>query len=164
MIEPGESTHEGILVQAVAIPWFEILEIIAKDPSAIYDIGWRKWEEIIAGAYRKQGFEVVLTPRSGDGGRDIIATTEGYGSIRILDQVKAYSPGNVVTADEVRSMVGTLQLDKKASKGIVTTTSDFAPGIEKDKDIAELLPTRLELKPRDALLDWLASVAKGPDG
>ena len=61
-------------------------------------------------------------------------------------------------------MVGVLNLDKGASKGIITTTSEFAPGVEKDKDIAELLPTRLELKPRGALLDWLGSVADGPAG
>ena len=96
VIVPGEATHEGVLVEAVAVPWFEIMEIIAKDPDAIYQIGSRKWEEIIAGAYRKLGFEVVLTPQSGDGGVDVIATLKGYGSIRILDQVKAYKPGHLV--------------------------------------------------------------------
>ncbi len=69
---------------------------------------------------------------------------------------------HLVTGDEVRSMVGALSLDLKASKGIITTTSVFAPRIETDERIAPLLPTRLELKPRDALLGWLASVAKGP--
>ncbi|MCH7857602.1 MAG: restriction endonuclease [Gemmatimonadetes bacterium] len=161
VIVPGERTHEGVLVEAVAVPWFEIMEIIAKDPDAIYEFDWRRWEEIVAGAYREQGFEVVLTPRSGDGGRDIIATSEGHGSIRILDQVKAYKPGHLVTADEVRSMLGTLSADLKASKGIITTTSDFAPRIETDERISKFLPTRLELRPRNELLDWLASVAKG---
>lgn len=164
VIVPGESTHEGVLVQAVAVPWLEIMEIIAKDPDVIYQIDSRKWEEIIAGAYRKQGFDVVLTPRSGDGGVDVIATLKGYGSIRILDQVKAYKPGHLVTADEVRSMLGALSADPKASKGIITTTSDFAPRIETDEHIAQFLPTRLELRPRDDLLDWLASVAKGLGG
>ena len=106
----------------------------------------------------------MLTPPSGDGGRDIIATSKGYGSIRILDQIKAYKPGHLVTADEVRSMLGTLSADTRASKGIITTTSDFAPRIEIDEGIAQFLPTRLELKPQDKLLDWLGSLAKGPDG
>ena len=163
VIETGERTHEGVLVDMVRAPWFDIIEIIAKDPDAIYQIGPREFEEIIAGAWRKLGAEVVLTPRSGDGGVDVIATFKDYGSIRILDQVKAYGPGKLVTADDVRSMVGVLDLDKGASKGIITTTSEFAPGIEKDERIAKLLPTRLELKPRDALLEWLASVAKSPD-
>jgi len=47
------------------------------------------WEEIIAGAYKKAGFdEVTLTPRSGDLGRDVIAIKKGLGSVRVIDQVK----------------------------------------------------------------------------
>lgn len=64
-----------------------------------------RWEEIIAGAYQKAGFdEVTLTSRSGDFGRDVIAVKHGLGTIRIIDQVKAYSPNRLVTADDVRSL------------------------------------------------------------
>lgn len=160
IIVPGERTSEGVLVESVAWPWFKIIELLSADPEVAYRFGWRQWEEIIAGAYRELGFEVVLTPRSGDGGRDVIATSEGVGSVRILDQVKCYKPGHRVTADEVRSMLGVLELEKNASKGVVTTTSTFAPGVEEDPRIAEYLPTRLELKPRDVLFPWLAEVAR----
>lgn len=103
LLQFGDRTNEGILVEAVAVPWREILEFIARDPGCIYQIDPRKWEEIIAGAYRSAGFdEVVLTPRTADKGRDVVATKTGTGSIRIFDQVKAYKPGNVVTAEEVR--------------------------------------------------------------
>jgi restriction system protein len=58
-------------------------------------------KEIIAGAYHRSGFdEVILTPRSGDHGRDVIAIKKGIGSIRVIDQVKAYKPGHLVTAVE----------------------------------------------------------------
>ena len=160
VIIPGDKTAEGQLVEAVAVPWFEIIELIIRSPDAIYEIDWRKWEEIIAGAYKQQGFEVELTPRSNDKGRDVIATLRGFGSVRFFDQVKAYRPGHVVTAEEVRAMVGVLSLQPDISKGLVTTTSSFAPGIMEDPDIARFMPHRLELKPRDALLDWLASIAK----
>ena len=95
-------------------------------------IDWRRWEEIIAGAYKQQGFDVELTSRSNDKGRDVIATSRGLGSVRFVDQVKAYRPGHVVTAEEVRAMVGVLALQPNVSKGLVTTTSSFAPGIMKD--------------------------------
>ena len=164
ILDFGEATDDGQLVRAVTFPWFEIVKFINEKPESIYQINWRKWEEIIAAAYDQAGFdEVVLTPRSGDRGRDIVATKNGIGSIRIFDQVKAYKPGRVVTADEVRAMLGVITGARNVSKGIITTTSDFAPRIETDERIAPLLPTRLELKPRDALLDWLASMAKGPD-
>ena len=54
-----------------------------------------KWEEMIAGAYSRAGFdEVILTPRSGDYGRDVIAIRKGIGCIKIIGSVKAYKPGH----------------------------------------------------------------------
>ena len=142
----GQSTAEGQLDEAVSIPWFEIVQQLARDPQAMYQIDWRKWEEIIAGAYRQAGFDVVLTPRSNDGGCDVIATSRALGTIRFIDQVKAYGPGNLVTADDVRALIGVLTLRPNVSKGVITTTSGFAPGVLRDPDIARLMPYRLELR------------------
>ena len=155
------ATDEGALVQHVAAPWFEILHVIRRDPEAVYQIDPRKWEEIIAGAYERAGFdEVILTPRSGDKGRDVVATKRGVGSIRIFDQVKAYRPGNIVTADEVRALLGVITGAQNVSKGVITTTSTFAPRIEADPYISSCVPYRLELKPRDVLLPWLDELSK----
>jgi restriction system protein len=163
----GGRDTEGQLVEAVAVPWFEIIRIIQRDPRAAFEIDSRKWEEIIAGAYRQDGYdEVVLTPRSGDKGRDVIATRRGVGSIRIFDQVKAYKPGHVVTAEEVRAMLGVITGAGNVSKGVVTTTSEFAPRLMDDPYIKPCIPFRLELKPREILLPWLKEVAdkKPPEG
>ncbi|MDB5314057.1 MAG: hypothetical protein JWO38_8259 [Gemmataceae bacterium] len=146
VIELGSRTGEGRLIEAVAPAWIEIAKLIASDPSAMYRIPARRWEEMIAGWYESHGFdEVTLTPRSGDLGRDVIAVKRGVLSVRILDQVKAYKPGHLVTADEVRALAGVVSMDRAASKGVVTTTSDFAPKIETDGLLAPLIPTRLEL-------------------
>lgn len=159
VIIPGDKTTEGRLIEAVAIPWFEIIRLIEEDPEVIYKIHWRKWEEMIAGAYERAGFdEVILTPRSGDKGRDVIATKNGVGSIRIVDQVKAYGPRHVVTAEEVSAMLGVLATDVNTSKGVITTTSHFAPGVQ--KLFQPYLPHRLELRPKDVLISWLAELAK----
>jgi restriction system protein len=156
LLEFGDATQEGPLVRAVALPWFRILDSIRRDPRAAYEIDPRTWEEIIAGAYRRAGFDqVILTPRSGDKGRDVIATKNGVGSIRIFDQVKAYKPGHVVTAEEVRAMLGVITGAGNVSKGVITTTSMFAPRVTEDEYIRPFLPYRLELKPRDVLLGWL---------
>ena len=152
----GDQTSEGTLIESVAVPWFEIIRLIEKDPSAIYQIDCWKWEEIIAGAYKQAGFDTVeLTPRSGDKGRDVIATMNGVGSIRIFDQVKAYKPDHLVTANDVRAMVGILTGAGNVSKGIITTTSDFAPKIVEDEYIKPLIPHRIELKPKGVLIPWL---------
>src|SRR6516225_9135365 len=67
--------------------------LVVKDPELMYQLNPRKWEELIAGAYELAGFdEVILTPRSGDKGRDVIAVKKGIGCIRFLEEVKAYKP------------------------------------------------------------------------
>lgn len=156
ILQFGDRTNEGTLIRAVAFPWYEVLDRIRRDPQGVHEIDSRIWEEIIAGAYHKAGFdEVILTPRSGDKGRDVIATKNGVGSIRIIDQVKAYKPGHVVTAEEVRALIGVMYTDLITSKAVMTTTSTFAPRLTEDELIRPLIPHRLELKPRDILLPWL---------
>jgi HJR/Mrr/RecB family endonuclease len=46
-----------------------------KTPEFAFKMPWERLEELVAGAYKRAGFEeVTLTPRSGDHGRDVIAT------------------------------------------------------------------------------------------
>ena len=67
-----------------------------------------------------------------------------FGHGLLIDQVKAYKPGHLVTANDVRALMGVLQGDG-ASKGFLTTTSDFAPKIKDDPLITPFIPARLEL-------------------
>jgi restriction system protein len=165
LLEFRGTTPDGALVRAVALPWFDIMRMIQKDPEAAYRVGPRVWEEIIAGAYSRAGFdEVILTPQSGDKGRDVVATKHGVGSIRIFDQVKAYKPGNVVTAEEVRAMLGVITGAQNVSKGVITTTSTFAPRIKDDEYIKPFIPYRLELKAREALFQWLDELSQNNSG
>jgi restriction system protein len=160
IIVPGSKTTEGRLIEAVAVPWFEIIELLKNDPSVAFQIPSDKWEEIIAGAYHNAGFEeVTLTPRSGDYGRDVIAIKKGLGSIRVIDQVKAYKPGHLVPADDVRALMGVLHGDG-ASKGFLTTTSDFAPLLRTDPLIRPFIPSRLELIDGKTLLARLEELAR----
>jgi len=160
VVVPGAKTDEGQLIEAVTLPWFEIIELLIRNPDYAFRITARNWEEIIAGAYKKAGFdEVILTPRSGDLGRDVIAVKQGLGTIRIIDQMKAYSPGHLVTADDVRALLGVLQGDK-ASKGFLTTTSDFAPKLRDDILLKPFMPSQIELINGKQLLARLEVLAK----
>jgi restriction system protein len=156
----GDKTQEGRLVEGVRIAWDEIIRRFAKDPEEIYRIDPRLFEEIIAGAYKRDGYEVELTPRSGDKGRDVVATKHGLGSIRIFDQVKRYKISRPVTADEVRALVGVISMAPNVSKGVITTTSTFAPTLLDDEDIRRWVPHRLELRPRSVLLPWLEGLRR----
>jgi restriction system protein len=55
--------------------------------------------------------------------------------------------------------MGVVAADPKASKGIITTTSDFAPRIRTDPSIAPFLPTRLELMNGEELQKWLIDLS-----
>lgn len=159
VVVPGEKTDEGRLIEIVAPAWFEIIELLLQDPAVMFQIDSRKWEEIIAGAYKRASFdEVVLTPRSGDLGRDIVATKRGLGSVRVIDQVKAFKPGHLVNANDVRALMGVLQTDG-ASKGFLTTTSAFAPRLSEDPLIKPLIPARLELVDGARLISRLKELA-----
>jgi len=159
---PGGSTTDGTLIQAVTIPWKRILKLINDDPDLIYKIDPRKWEEIIAGSYQDSGLfdEVILTPQSGDHGRDVIATRHGFCSIRCIESVKRYTPGKVVTAEDVRSLGFAVMADPKVNKGVVSTSWEFAPRIEDDPNIKSLLPHRLELVNRNALIERFKTWSK----
>jgi restriction system protein len=124
-----------------------IINELLKDPSRVYGIDPRKWEEIIAGAYEASRLydEVTLTPRSGDRGRDVIAVKKGFGCVRLIESVKRFKPGTKVTAEQVQALLGVVLSDPQASKGIVSTTWEFAPKIKKNPQITQYIPHRLEL-------------------
>lgn len=162
IVNYGEKHEEGQLIGSVALPWFEILREIERDENFIYTFAQqpRKFEEFIAGAYERSGWrDIVITPQSGDRGRDIIvsATLPGIGTVQVVDELKAYSPNRPVTAKEVSRLAWVLQRDQAVSKGIVTTTSNFAPGVY--SEFSELLGGRLELKDGNSLRNWLLTLA-----
>ncbi len=158
VLDAKEKDQEGKLIHAITIPWTAIILELEKDPAFLYKIHWRRLEEMIAAAYEEAGWEqVILTPGSGDLGRDIVATRSDFGSIRIYDQVKAFAPHRKVSANDARAMIGVLSSQPNVSKVILTTTSSFAPGIE--KELADFIPYRLELRDGTSLLSWLSSIA-----
>jgi len=159
IISPISKTTEGQLIKAVTIPWQLIAGNLSKNWDLAFQIPASKWEELIAAAFDKAGYdEVTLTPRSGDHGRDVIASKKGVGSIRIIGSVKAYKPDNIVRYDDVRALLGVLNGDQQASKAIFTTTSDFPPNILKDPFIKPFVPYRLELMNGIELKRWFTDL------
>jgi restriction system protein len=160
LIIPEYKTASGTLIKSVSTAWYEVVRYVGSDWSNAHTVPSDKWEEIVAGAFTKAGYEVTLTPRSGDHGRDVIAIKRGFGCVKIIGSVKAYAPGRTVTYDDVRALIGVMTGEQDVSKGIVTTTSDFPPKIKDDPFIKPFLPTRLELVNGTALQQWLTDVSK----
>lgn len=159
VIVPEKPVAEGVLVKCTSLVWASVVSELQADWRQAFEIPPRVWEEIIAGAFKEAKFdEVILTPRSGDHGRDVIAVRNGVGSIRILGSVKAYKPGHLITKEEVHALMGVVALDHNASKGIFATTSDFAPLILNDPGLAASVPHRIELMNGRQLQLWLRSL------
>lgn len=157
LILKGSHAHSS---RMMLTPWEAIFHLLSENPAEVFRFSKdpRAFEEFIAETYRRDGYKVELTPRSGDGGKDIIATREGFGAVKILDQAKAFSRGNLVTAEDARALMGVLFMDQSASKAVLTTSSDFAPGAR--TEFASYGPTRMELRSGIDLINWVKSVSE----
>ena len=64
LIIPDKLVHEGVLIKSTSVIWAEIVEKLDADWSVAYQLPADKWEEIVAGAFKKDGYDdVILTPR-----------------------------------------------------------------------------------------------------
>ncbi len=160
IVIPESSTSEAA-IQIIYSPLRAILAKAISDYEFFFHFAryHREFEIFIADCYKLAGWShVELTPQRGDGGRDVIATRNDIGTIRILEQTKAYAPGTLVTHHDVRAMIGVLSIDRSASKGIITTTSDFQPTIQRSEEFTPYMPSRLELRNGNNLREWLRSL------
>ena len=154
LVERHEKTADGDRITLIMPAWRAILGVVTNDRNALFNIAWRDLEKLIAAKYDAEGYDtVILTPRKGDHGRDVIAEKHGS-KVRIFDQVKAYGKGKLVPADDVRALMGVVA-HSDATKGVVTTTSDFAPLLRQDPFIKNAIDGGLELVNGDKLLKRL---------
>jgi restriction system protein len=159
VLQTGERVPDGVIIECVQSPWLELIQHFTRNPAAMSQVDSRQMEEIVAGALREDGFDVVLTHRSADNGRDAIATRRGAYPMRMLVQVKRYRADRPVDANDVRALVAVMLSDPKATNALFTTTSTFAPGIGSDPSIAQYLATaeqagRLSLMNGEGMAEW----------
>jgi hypothetical protein len=99
------------------------------------------FERLITSLLRKMGFVAEMTKASGDGGIDIEATLDKpiVGG-RYLIQCKRFASGSLVGSPIVREFYGAVIADRKATKGILVTTSGYS---EPAKEFAEKVSIEL---------------------
>ena len=135
-----------------------LLESIQKEQRSLREIPWRQLEEIVAEILRSKGLEIFVTPRSRDGGRDIVARGE-------------LVPGEPTTlAVEVKQkpVVGLADLQRaiKANEDfpalLLATAGRFSAGViqERKRRRHEL---RLLLKDGIALRQWIDMYIRARD-
>jgi hypothetical protein len=83
-----------------------LCQIIARDGTALRFVEWRNLEQVVATALDGIGFQVVLTPPSKDGGKDIIASCTLRGKNHtFFIEIKHWRSGKLVNADLVLDFV-----------------------------------------------------------
>jgi hypothetical protein len=136
----------------------EIIRQLAARPHLMYELQPRKFEELVAELFRDMGYDVVLTPASGDGGRDIKAfRKDACGTLLTLIECKRFSRKYPVGVALVRSLYGVLERER-ASHALVATTSRFTKGA---RAFQQDVRFRLSLADYDQLAGWCRRYRSG---
>jgi hypothetical protein len=62
---PASTFTEGVLIKSTSAVWIEIARILGRDASLFAQLSPTQLEELVAGAYEKAGYRVILTPAIG---------------------------------------------------------------------------------------------------
>ncbi len=150
-IVPAEALEE---LRRVEFAPFTLLDRVLRDPFVMHSLSARGFEGFIAALVERLGFEdVVLTPRSGDRGRDVLATKRIHGiSILCAFECKRYAVDRPVGPDAARALLGVIMHgETRATKGILVTTSHFTPAASR----FVLTEPSLDGQDFDGIVDWL---------
>jgi hypothetical protein len=121
--ETARDRETGISVAAVSD---ELIRFLAANPAAMYELPPRKFEELMAELYERQGFDVRLTQETRDGGVDLYVVSHGpSGPLLTLVDAKRHRRDRPVGVGLVRQHYGVVEA-QRASAGVVATTSYFS--------------------------------------
>ena len=104
----------------------DLIKLIKKNPRDIYTLTPREFEKFIAELYSKNGYNVVLTKETRDGGKDFIITNKSVlGNQLVYGQCKQKRSDKPVGISVIKELHSTVVMEK-ATAGIVVTSSYFS--------------------------------------
>jgi restriction endonuclease len=80
----------------VCLDFRRMIRNVKAEPRELLTLDSRQFEELVAELWRRLGYEIELTAKTKDNGRDIIAVRKVEASVRFLIECKRYSPSNKV--------------------------------------------------------------------
>lgn len=136
----------------------KLIRLIQQDNSYIFKITPREFEEIIAEIFKQQGFDVELTKRTRDGGKDVIAIYRNSMGIdtRYFIECKRFAPGNKVDVGIVRALYGVHSGLSGANKSIIVTTSSFTSEAIRFANDGLKSKWEMDLKDINDVLGWIS--------
>lgn len=166
----GTVPHEKNAEQSISLPslWVSdsgnsllhtatksVLGQLHREGSALEDIHWRTLEEIVAELLRDLGMEVTITPRSHDGGRDVIARGELIPGEPTLLAVEV-KHRKTVPISELRQA---LWANRHFPALLFVTSGKFSAGVYRERNRSDGR-MRLLLKDGYALKQWIDQYVK----
>lgn len=136
--------------------WAQLLDRLRSRPEELKTLNWRAFEELIAELWQMFGYEVELTQKTRDGGRDIIAIGSRLVYEKFLIECKRPGLGTKIGVRPVRELYG-VKISEGATKGILATTAYFSKDA---KLMFEKHKWELEGRDFDGLLDWINNAKK----
>jgi transcriptional regulator with XRE-family HTH domain len=128
----------------------ELLRRVGQNPELMREMHWRDFERLVADLFERDGFDVELTPRSGDKGVDLFAVRKtGLG--RSLYVVQAKQHAAPIEPHFVRDFAWVIER-QRATGGVLATTSRFSPGAVEEQ---QQLQFRMTLSDFSDLRSWL---------
>jgi restriction system protein len=120
-----------------------LIRHLALAPEDLMRLQPRKFEELMAELYSREGFEVSLTQQTRDGGIDLFLVRHTpFGQLLTIVDTKRYRKDRPVGVAVVRQLYGVVEA-MKASAGVVATTSYFS---QDARSLQETIPFRLALQ------------------
>lgn len=133
----------------------DILASVSRDPSQLWQISDRAFEELIAEIFARQGYRVELTKRTRDNGYDILAVQNSLIEQRLLIECKRKrDPTAKVPVSIVREALGALDLSPvEADKLVLVSTNRFTRDAR--QAISRNNVWRISLRDYDDIMQWL---------
>ena len=149
--EIDKSVGGTSIIQVASLFERVLIERLQRQPDDLRTMDRRRFEELIAELFFGFGYEVELTKRTRDGGKDIIAVKRAEVQTRFLIECKRPDPGNPVGVSTVRELYG-VKVDDGASKAIIATTTYFTADA---KAFSERHKWELETREFDDIHEWI---------
>lgn len=130
----------------------ELMKRLAAFPQERFRLNPRVFEETVAELLRRMGYETILTPRSGDHGRDVIASLKTpTAQMLMLVECKRFAANRLVGPEPI-ARIWIRLFDDKANMAMVVTTSDFQPVAKRE---ATSKGYQLSLKHGEEFMEWV---------
>lgn len=105
----------------------EIYERFHNYPDDSYHLDPRKFEILLDGIFRNNGYQTQLCSGKSDGGVDLrLYSNDVIGEVVTLVQAKRYATSNPIDLQAVQALSGVVE-DERANRGLFVTTSRYLP-------------------------------------